>query len=58
MIRILVQQKSEIWNQDRQDSYEYINDIAEYFAGNLNWERTNEVNENFSQWFRNAAELI
>ena len=57
MIRKLVQQKAQIWDEDREACYEFINEISEYFAGNRNWDK-GHVDESYATWFKNVAEQI
>jgi len=33
MIRKLVQAKAQIWDEDREACFDFINEISEYFAG-------------------------
>jgi len=54
MIRKLVQQKAQIWDEDQAACHEYIDDIAEYFAGNLNWGK-GDADEGYSAWFKDVA---
>ena len=37
MIRKLVQDKAQIWNDDRETCFDNIDEIAEFFAGNRDW---------------------
>ncbi len=39
MIRKLVTNKNEIWQEDKEACVEYLTDISQYFAGNLNWDK-------------------
>jgi hypothetical protein len=33
----LVNQKTQIWADDKQKCFDYMNEIAEFFSGNRNW---------------------
>jgi hypothetical protein len=52
-----VSSKHTIWADDKQKCYEYMNEIAEYFAGNRNWGKNN-VDENYANWFRNVTNIV
>jgi hypothetical protein len=43
MIRKLVSEKAQIWADDRDTCYEYINEIAEFFSGNRQWAKEGTV---------------
>lgn len=57
MMRKLVQSKSKIWDEDKETSFEFINEVGEYFAGNRNWDKKEGyVDESYAAWFKNVAE--
>lgn len=55
MIRKLVQAKAEIWKDDRETGFDFINEIGEYFAGNRHWDK-GEADESYATWFKTVAE--
>jgi len=57
LIRSLVSQKAQIWEEDRDMSWDFINEIAEYFAGNRQWEK-GAPDESYAGWFRSITEQI
>ena len=57
MLTSLVSQKTNIWAEDKQNCYDNINEIAEYFAGNRNWGK-NIVDQTYADWFKNMADII
>lgn len=58
MLQNLVQEKLNIWEADKGNSYAYILEISEYFMGQRNWNKTPVVDENYANWFRQMAENI
>ena len=58
MIRKLVQAKAQIWDDDRSECYEFMDEISEYFAGNRNWGKGEGVDEQYAGFFKNVAEQI
>jgi len=57
MIRLLVKNKTQIWDEDRAACHEFISEISEYFAGNRNWDKGG-ADESYAAWFKNVAEQI
>ena len=55
MMRNLVKTKLKLWTEDKDTSYEYITEIAEFFSGNRQWEK-GTPDDSYSAWFRNIAE--
>lgn len=53
----LVNQKTQIWADDKAKCVENMNEIAEYFSGNRNWGKAN-IDENYAGWFRNLTTMI
>jgi WASH complex subunit strumpellin len=59
MIRKLVSEKAQIWGDDRDTCYEYINEIAEFFSGNRQWAKEGTVeNQQYADWFKLNADTI
>jgi WASH complex subunit strumpellin len=65
MIRKLVQAKAQIWNEDRETCYDFIDEVAEFFAGNRDWGKghadkdfTSKQYQNLTGWFKDVAERI
>ena len=58
MIRKLVKAKAQIWDEDREACFENMTEVAEYFAGNRNWDK-GQIDESYAHWFRHkVAERI
>lgn len=53
----LVNQKTQIWADDKMKAFENMNEIAEYFAGNRNWGK-GSVDENYAAWFKNVTSIL
>lgn len=70
MIRKLVQAKAQIWNEDRETCYDFIDEVAEFFAGNRDWGKGHADKDFASKqdfidhfvdkagWFKDVAERI
>jgi hypothetical protein len=58
LLQNLVQNKVDIWANDKANCHQYINEIAEYFTGNRNWGKEKEIDENYAGWFRSVADNI
>ena len=58
-MRKLVQNKAKTWDEDREVSFEFINEIGEYFDGNRQWDKKEGyVDESYADWFKGVAEQI
>ena len=57
MIRKLVTNKNEIWQEDKEACVDYLTDISQYFAGNLNWDK-GQPDQSYADWFKDLADQI
>lgn len=55
MIRKLVTCKNEIWQEDKDACVDYLTDISQYFAGNLNWDK-GQPDQSYADWFKDLAD--
>lgn len=53
----LVKSKNSVWTKDKGECVYYMNEIAEYFAGNRNMGKQ-YIDENYSNWFKQIGERI
>jgi hypothetical protein len=57
LLTIIVTKKSQVWNQDKEKSVKYMEDVGEFFAGNRNW-GGEVVDQDLSEYFKRISQTI